>query len=117
MTTKHIIKDLPEHANEGERLVCRQLIRSILDFGCQVSINDGDEMVVRFSTDLYQILSNMGSTGEDQVVVLDSDNKPKGSFYLVYDNGSEDEPMVVISDYTDSPLCNSIYEDLYSRYG
>jgi hypothetical protein len=35
-----------------------------------------------------------------------------GWFSLIYDNGPEHDPMVVISDYSDNNLCNEIISDI-----
>ena len=39
-----------------------------------------------------------------------------GYFYLIYNNGSEDDPLIVISDYTVEELAEKIYKEVERKY-
>jgi hypothetical protein len=110
-----------EYCNGQDRKVIYALVKKVLADGYSISINDGEDTTVEFSTDRVEILKAMTSTGEDYLMV-NSGSKELGYFYLIYDNGSDDEPMVVISDvgYSNTPegrYCSDLYEALDQQFG
>jgi hypothetical protein len=108
---------VPKH----ERPVLSALIKAHLDRGHTLSIWDSEEWVVKRSTDAALIRSQLGHTGEDFIRVRDSDGNALGGWSLIYNNGSKEDPMVVISDYSYSDetaeLFDTICNDLTDRYG
>jgi len=100
----------------NERPVLSMLIKLALEYGNNVSVFDGEEYVLKRSTSFTAIQSELGGTGEDQLVILNSLGEQIGWFFLIYDNGSEGEPMVVISDLQANPFCEAIYNQLDSKY-
>ncbi len=100
---------LPEYCNIADRLAAQCLISELLAAECTVTINDGEDDCLEKSADYTEILQAMSSSGEDVVVPFDKDGNRMGWFYLIYDNGSEHNPMILISDYTANSFCELIW--------
>jgi len=90
-----------------ERPVLLALVKAILKRGHAVSIWMDDEPIIEGSTDLEEIIKNLAAGDQDELLIGDD----LGWFSLIYNNGSEHEPMVVISDYSANELCEDIYRD------
>jgi hypothetical protein len=74
-----------------ERLIINRLIDDILATGSAISVNDGEETVLKNSTDKAAILAAMFSTDEDYLIT----SAPQGAWIrLIYGNGVD-----VISDH------------------
>ena len=82
-----------------ERPVLTALIKAELEQGNTLSIHDGEEWVVKKSSELNLIRSQLGHTGEDVLRVRNDKGEALGSWSFIYNNGSEHDPMTVISDY------------------
>ena len=90
-----------------ERPVLLALVKAILKRGHSVSIWMDDEPIIEGSTDLHEVIKNLAAGDQDELLIGDD----LGWFSLIYNNGSEHEPMVVISDYSANELCEDIYRD------
>lgn len=88
-----------------ERKMIGTLIDTVLEMGHKISINDGEEWVLKASTDKADILASMFSTDED-ILRIDS----HGWFQLIYGNDGWD----VISDFAVTPITNQIWDDVLS---
>jgi len=97
---------LPKH----ERPIITALLTAVLARDKTITINDGEEDIIT-SNKLPNLRAALAGTGEDYLCF------EGGYFHLVYDNGSRDNPMVVVSDYSDNPLCDDLYNDLTLKYG
>jgi hypothetical protein len=106
---------LPEYCNMDDRVAVQILIDELLARNCNVSVNDGEETCLHLSDDFIEILGHLGGTGEDYVSAYASDGLPLGWFYLIYNNGSEGNPTVVISDFLDTKFCGSVYQAVERR--
>ena len=100
---------LPEHCNMDDRVCVNILVDELLSRGKAIRVYDGEEWVLSSTTDKTKVLESLGQTGED---IIRTD---EGSFYLIYNNGSEGEPMILISDYTDSLFNREVYEALEKK--
>ena len=100
---------LPEYCNVADRLASQCLISELLAAECTVTINVGEDDCLEQSADYTEILEAMSSSGEDVVIPFDKDGNDLGWFYLIYDNGSEGNPMVLISDLVANSFCEGIY--------
>ena len=84
-----------------------------------ISINDGDEDVVTNSYSMLPVLDAMGATDEDYVTVSEQYSNGEwhevGTFHLIYSNGSENDPMVCISNFFSSSDTLPIMEGIYGR--
>ena len=111
---------LPIHAAPCERPLLQSMVCYLVHDSGQyhVSVWDGEEYSIKKSTNGDDILNAMSHTGEDHLEIYDRiSGKELGWFYLVYNNGSEKEPMVVISDYSVTPTCEFIYQVLNRDFG
>ena len=107
----------PEYATAGERPVIQKLVDYALWDSGKVSIWDGEELVVHGCSDKLHILKNLSQTGWDQLEVYDKDGGMRGWFSLIYNNGSEHEPMIVISDYSVNDWTENVYRKLDETFG
>ena len=94
---------LPEHCNMDDRVCVNILVDELLSRGKAIRVFDGEEWVLDPCTDKTTILESLSHAGDD---TIDTD---EGGFYLIYNNGSEGEPMILISDYTDSVFNRQVY--------
>ena len=98
-----------EYCNHADRVVIKLLVNAILHKGYSITVFDGEEHALTGCCDKAKIFEALTSTGEDHIILEAKDGLREGWFHLIYDNGSEDEPLVVISDHTDNAICNLIY--------
>ena len=84
--------------------------------GNTISVFDSEEYVLKRSKSINAIRSELGAAGEDQLLIRDGAGDQIGWFYLIYNNGSEGDPMVVICDCTANEFCDTICNDLSARY-
>ena len=112
LAAKRWCRYVPKH----ERPVLGALIKLCLENDHTVSVHDGEEFVVNESTSYNLIKSQLGHTGEDQLSVLNPEGKQVGWFWLIYNNGSEEDVMVVMCDCWANDYCNAIMEKLSARY-
>ena len=98
-------KYLPTH----ERPVVSALLQAILATGNQITINDGEEDLIT-SSKLTELRPELAGTGEDYITFKG------GCFHLIYNNGSEGDPMIVISDYSYNAVCDEIWNSLDAQY-
>lgn len=108
---------LPEYAAPCERPVIQAAVDMFLEDDNAVSVWDGEELSVQGCRDKAYILKNLSQTGEDTVEVYNKDGDIRGWFYLIYNNGSENEPMIVISDYSSNEWSERVYRRLDERFG
>ena len=94
-------------ADTCQSLVVAKLVRTILDAGCNITVNDGEEVAISRSTDYDAIIAAMFSTDSDTLIVRDPHAlKPRlGVILLVYGNGRD-----VISDNTDNEAINALVQ-------
>ena len=99
-----------------ERPVITALITALLDKGYKLAVNDGEEYVSKRTRKLTTIRPALGGTGEDWLMVFDPVTKERvGYFYLIYNNGSEGCPMIVIADYGwSSPKAEEDFESIWN---
>lgn len=117
MTIVSFDTQLPENAVPCERPVIQKTVDLCLQDSGAVSIWDGEELSVQRSTNRMEILKNLAQTDMEQLEVYDKDGKFRGWFLLIYNNGSENEPMVVISDYSANDWTENVYRKLDETFG
>ena len=108
---------LPKYAAPCERPVIQKAVDLCLWDSGTVSVWDGEELSVQRSTDRTEILNNLAQTEMDQLEAYDKDGAMRGWFLLIYNNGSEHEPMVVISDYSANDWTDNVYRKLDETFG
>lgn len=107
----------------AERRIAGKLITACLRANMLVSVNDGEETVVTKSTNKAEIMAALASTDADVITIYNGSQskafigsvaipgKRVGAFYLIY--GNADDGSELISDYTDTPVCQGIYSTVY----
>ena len=103
-----------------ERPVLNALVNlALVDAGNSVSVSIAGEYEyeVKNSRDPQEILSNMALGDEDEFFIKDKDNNQLAWFLLIYNNGSEYDPMIVISDYSANDYAEGIWNTLNENYG
>jgi len=82
--------------NAQEKKEARAVIQRLLAAGFTVSVNDGEETVLRNATSIPQVLTVMGTTCEDYLEARDANGSYIGVVYLVYGN----EPGETLCDHS-----------------
>lgn len=103
---------LSHYATAGEARVVRKLVKAALAAGYSVSVNDGEEWTVKRSTSTKVIFDALATTGEDRLLLRDSEGNTAGSFWLIYGNDPSGEE--VISDHSDNEVCEALYKAAHS---
>lgn len=81
---------------ELERQIATKVVECLIKADFTVSVNDGEEIVLQYSTDVPAILAAMFSTDEDYLLVHDrKSGRSRGWVRLLHGNGVD-----MISDYT-----------------
>lgn len=112
---RNLTWSMDNYPPKWERPVLLALVKAILKRDMSVTIyceSDYDDPVVEESTDLEEIVKNLAAGDLDKLTLTTSDGMHSGYFYLIYNNGSEHEPMVVISDYSARAVCNEIVREV-----
>lgn len=94
-----------------EREQADVLVRILLDRGYSVSVNDGEEWVLKRSTDRTAILAVLGSTDSDTIRIRDENGDSVATFLLVYGNG----PGELIADHTANHYAESVWNAFEAR--
>lgn len=97
-----------------EQEIARLVVKTLLDAGFSLGVNDGDDITMHHSTSKADILKALFNTDEDYLYVYDmkapdyslKDSTPDYWVRFVYGNDGWD----VISDYCGSPLTPLIGE-------
>lgn len=106
-----------------EKRIVSKLVTAALKANLLISVSDGEEFVVKKSSNKAEIMAAFGSTDEDVIVLrhgsaskafIGSTAEPgarAGMFQLVYGNDGDD----VIADHSDNPICNALYAHVMGR--
>lgn len=106
------MRTLPRHAHPVERDIAHGLVNRVLSDGYTISVYDGEEYMIKRSSDAVAILSTMSHTGEDSLFIRDASGHMIGSVYLVYGN----EPENLIADYSDDEYTGALCDALSPFY-
>lgn len=107
---------LQKYATKEDRSLVHNLLKLVLVDGNTISVYDGEEWVLKKSSKTTEIKKELAATGEDHLRVRNSEGVAIGGFSLIYDNGSEDEPMICLSDYSSNAYCDGICEKLNDHF-
>lgn len=114
----HINLTVMKSVPVADRIAAQALINVILSMDlARITINNGDEDMVKKSYRSGEIYSAMASGDEDFVIVHNVKGERLGCFYLVYNNGNEWDPAVLISDYTANDFCDFVYDRVAEETG
>lgn len=107
---RNLTWSMDNYPPKWERPVLLALVKAILRRGYPISIWMEDEPIIERSTDLAEIIKNLAA-GDGDAIIMD-EGQGIGWFDLIYNNGSEHEPMVVISDYSANDVCEEIMREV-----
>ncbi len=79
-----------------ERQIVTQIITDVIKAGCRITVDNGEDDVIRSSTDADAVLAALNSTDEDTLNLSLDNNVYLAWVHLVYGNDGHD----VINDYT-----------------
>jgi len=91
-----------------EQKIVRKLIDIVLAKGYNISVNDGEEWVLKQSRDKTTICNAMMTTDEDVWQVRTTSGDLAGKVWFVYGNDGYD----VVADYTAIPAMEEIMAEL-----
>lgn len=107
---RNLTWSMDNYPPKWERPVLLALVKAILRRGYPISIWMEDEPIIERSTDLAEIIKNLAA-GDGDAIIMD-EGQGIGWFELIYNNGSEHEPMIVISDYSANDVCEEIMREV-----
>ena len=107
---RNLTWSMDNYPPKWERPVLLALVKAILKRGYPISIWMEDEPIIERSTDLAEIIKNLAA-GDGDAIIMD-EGQGIGWFDLIYNNGSEHEPMIVISDYSANDVCEEIMREV-----
>jgi len=81
-----------------ERKIANKIIGVMLDSGYTITIDNGNDITIRQSSNKEDILAGMFLTDEDKILVSHKDGNSRGYIWLVYGNRGWD----VIHNYSNS---------------
>lgn len=107
---RNLTWSMDNYPPKWERPVLLALVKAILKRGHPISIWMQGEPIIEHSSDLAEIIKNLAAGDGDAIVI--GEGQCIGWFDLIYNNGSEHEPMIVISDYSANELCDEIVREV-----
>jgi hypothetical protein len=96
----------------NEQQALRALVSIIVAQGYSVSVNDGGDWPVQRSTDIDAICEAASAVGEALLRLRDRDGATAGVIDLVFGNA----PDELISDHTNNPEMNTIFEAFQRQF-
>ena len=109
---RNLTWSMDNYPPKWERPVLLALVKAILKRGYQISIYLEDEPMIEHSRDLAEVIKNLAAGDLDSLVIETDGGNSVGWFSLIYNNGSEHEPLIVISDHSDNDVCNEIVSEV-----
>ncbi len=107
------MRKYPTHASQTDRAAAAALVTECLKGGNTLSVYDGEEWCLKYSTNKLDVLKALSSTGEDNLRVSSPDGTRLGSFYLIYHNGST--PMELIADHSANDYCEGVWNAIAQK--
>lgn len=106
-----------EDIKHWERPVMGRLLELALeDPRHSISVFDCEEWTLKNSRDMAAIKAALSTTDDDTIRVMRDDGTHMGSFWCIYNNGSEDDPMILISDYSVTDWAEATVKQLTAEF-
>ena len=109
---RNLTWSMDNYPPKWERPVLLALVKAILKRGYWITVDMEGEYMVERTTSLEDVIKNLAAGDEDVLVFGTENDDQLGWLSLIYNNGSEHEPMVVISDYSASDVCDEIVREV-----
>jgi hypothetical protein len=114
---RNLTWSMDNYPPKWERPALLALVKAILKRGHTISIYLEDEPMIEHSGDLAEVIKNLAAGDLDSLVIETDGGNSVGWFSLIYNNGSEHEPMIVISDHSANEVCNEIMREVEQEVG
>jgi hypothetical protein len=101
------LSHIREYHSDDEARAAHRLIRLLVKRNYSVSVNDGAEWVLKRSTSIPAILSAMGTTSEDHLIIRDPSGEIAGWFNILWGNSGEE----LIADHSGNEICESLWKE------
>lgn len=103
---------LLQYATASEAQAVTMLVSRLVNDGCQLSVFDGEEWVVRRSTSIIEVLSELSQTDMIESVRVRKDGVKIGEIDLLFQGCSN--AMEVVIDYQ-TTKGNGYLDDVYNQ--
>lgn len=103
--------------NYADKCTVVTLVRAIIDAGYDYQVVDPEDCIIDNEAATYRSMTGLEQFGhgDEDLVIIKQGNITHGSFYLIYANGNEFDPIITISDYSAGSGCEAIYQDVQGR--
>lgn len=95
---------------EGEMRKARELVREILEEGLSVTVDNGEYVAVKRSTDRAEIERELGATDMETLILYRGDARV-GSMLLVW--GNDPDGSELVADYTDNAVIDALWRRVF----
>lgn len=109
---RNLTWSMDNYPPKWERPVLLALVKAILKRDCWITVEMEEEYMVERTTSLEDVIKNLAAGDADVLSFGTEDDDELGWFSLIYNNGSDHEPMIVISDYSASDVCDEIVREV-----
>ena len=109
---RNLTWSMDNYPPKWERPVLLALVKAILKRGYWITVDMEGEYMVERTTSLEDVIKNLAAGDEDVLVFGTENDDQLGWLSLIYNNGSEHEPMIVISDYSANDVCEEIMREV-----
>lgn len=109
---RNLTWSMDNYPPKWERPVLLALVKAILKRDCWITVEMEEEYMVERTTSLEDVIKNLAAGDADVLSFGTEDDDELGWFSLIYNNGSEHEPMIVISDYSANDVCDEIVREV-----
>ena len=109
---RNLTWSMDSYPPKWERPVLLALVKAILKRDCWITVEMEEEYMVERTTSLDDVIKNLAAGDADVLSFGTEGGDESGWFSLIYNNGSEQEPMIVISDYSANDVCDEIMREV-----
>lgn len=109
---RNLTWSMDNYPPKWERPVLLALVKAILKRGYLIAVEMEGECMVEPTTSLDDVIKNLAAGDADVLSFGTETGYETGWFSLIYNNGSEHEPMIVISDYSANDVCDEIVREV-----
>jgi len=112
---RNLTWSMDNYPPKWERPVLLALVKAILKRGYLITVEMEGECMVEPTTSLDDVIKNLAAGDADVLSFGTENGYESGWFSLIYNNGSEHEPVIVISDFSANEVCDEIYKEVIAE--
>lgn len=109
---RNLTWSMDNYPPKWERPVLLALVKAILKRGYLIAVEMEGECMVEPTTSLDDVIKNLAAGDADDLSFGTETGYQTGWFSLIYNNGFEQEPIGVISDYSANEVCDEIMREV-----